>query len=90
MFQYQAAQTGQVTVTAAATQIVPAFPSRSGIVINNTGSTACYIGENANVTAATGFFLPGTAGASVSFSSTGAIYGITAGGSAVLSFLQTN
>jgi hypothetical protein len=90
MFQYQAIQTGQVTVTGTATQIVPAYSSRSGINIVNTGTTDVYIGENANVTITTGHLLPGTKGASVSFSTTGAVYGITSGASQVVTFLETN
>ena len=88
MFQFQAIQTNQVTVTGSATQIVPAYSSRSGIVIVNTGATTVYIGETAAVTTATGF--PVIAGTSVSFSTTGAVYGITSGGSCVCGFLETN
>lgn len=90
MFQYQAIQTGQVAVTGTATQIVPAYSSRSGISIENTGTVDVYIGENANVTVLTGYLLPGTKGASVSFSTTGAVYGITSGASATVAFLETN
>ena len=88
MFQYQAIQTGQATVTSAATQIVPQYSSRSGIVLLNTGSSTIYIGENNAVTTDTGY--PLLASTSVSFSTTGAIYGITATGSSVLGWLQTN
>jgi hypothetical protein len=90
MFQFQAFQTNQVTITGTATQIVAAFSSRSGIVITNLGTTDVYIGENANVTTSTGHLLPGTKGASLSFSTTGAIYGITGGSSQAVSYLQTN
>ena len=90
MFQYQAFQTGQVSVLGTATQIVAAYPSRSGIVITNLGTTDVYLGENANVTTATGHLLPGTKGASVSFATTGAIYGITSGSAQTVSYLQTN
>jgi hypothetical protein len=88
MFQFQAVQTGQVSVTGAATQIVPQYSSRSGIVIVNTGSTTTYIGENAAVTTATGF--PLLASTSVSLATTGALYGITSGGSNLLGWLETN
>lgn len=88
MFQFQAIQTGQVNVTAAATQIVAVYSSRSGIVLVNTGGTTTYIGENANVTTATGY--PLLASASVSFSTTGAVYGITSGGTNSIGYLQTN
>ena len=88
MFQFQAVQTGQATVTGVATQIVPAYPSRSGIVIINTGATTVYIGENASVTTSTGF--PLLASTSVSLATTGALYGITSGGSDIVGYLETN
>lgn len=90
MFQYSAFQTGQVTVTGIATQIVPAFSSRSGIVITNLGTTDVYLIENNQGTTSTGHLLPGTKGASVSFATTGAIWAITGGSSQAVSFLQTN
>ncbi len=90
MFQYQAFSTGQATATATATQIVAAFPSRSGITITNAGTTDVYIGENSSVTTTTGHLLTGTKGASLSFATTGAIYGVTSGGSATVTYLQTN
>ena len=79
---------GQQTCTAAATQIVGANAARSGIIITNTSTTAVYLGEAA-VTTLTGHYLPGVVGASVSLATTSAIYGITAGGSALCTFLQT-
>jgi hypothetical protein len=88
MFQFQAVQTGQVSVTGAATPIVTQYSSRSGITIVNTGATTVYIGENSSVTTATGY--PLVSGASVSFSTTGAIYGITSGGTNVCGYLETN
>lgn len=88
MFQYSAIQTGQTTVTGTATLIYAAYPSRSGIVLTNTGGTTTYIGENSGVTTVTGY--PLVAGASVSFQTTGAIYGITGGGSNLIGWLQTN
>ena len=47
-----------------------------------------YIGENTTVSSSTGY--PLLAGASVSFSTTGAVYGITAGTAATVGFLETN
>ena len=88
-FQNYPFSTGQATITATATPIVSANPARSGIVITNTGTTDVYLIENTNGTTSTGQLLPGTKGASIGFSTTGAIYGITAGGSAVITFLQT-
>lgn len=89
MFQNYPFTTGQATVTAAATLIVAANASRSGIVITNTGTTDVYIIENTAGTTSTGHLLTGTKGASVAFSTTGPIYGITGGGSATVTYLQT-
>jgi hypothetical protein len=86
MFQFQAIQTGQATITGTASQIVPQYSSRSGLTIVNTGSNTVYIGEAA-VTSATGY--PLLASASVSFSTTGAVFGVSSGGSTV-GWLQTN
>jgi hypothetical protein len=88
MFQYQAIQTGQVSVPTAATQIVGQYSSRSGLVLTNTGSVTVYIGENSGVTTSTGY--PLAASASVSFSTTGAVYGITGSSEATIGWLQTN
>lgn len=89
MFQNYPFSTGQATVTAAATQIVPANSSRSGLVITNTGTTDVYLIENSSGTTSTGHLLPGIKGASLGFTTTGAVYGITGGGTAVLTWLQT-
>jgi hypothetical protein len=90
MFQNYPFSTGQATVTGTATLIVAANSSRSGLVITNTSSTVdVYIIENTSGTTLTGQLLPGTKGASLAFTTTGAVYGITGGGSAVLTFLQT-
>lgn len=87
MFQNYPFSTGQATMTGAASQIVPANASRSGIVLTNTGATTVYVVENTAGTTATGY--PLAASASVAFSTTGAIYGITSGGSNVVGWLQT-
>lgn len=88
-FQNYPFSTGQVTVTGTATLIVAANHSRSGLVVTNNGTTDVYIIENVAGTTATGQLLPGSKGASLGFSTTNAVYGITGGGSAVLSWLQT-
>lgn len=90
MFQYQAFSTGQATITGTATLIAAALSSRSGITITNTGTTDVYIVENNQGTILTGHLLTGTKGASLSFATTGAIYGVTSGGSATVTYLQTN
>jgi hypothetical protein len=89
MFQNYPFSTGQVTVTAAATLIVAANAARSGLLITNTGTTVVYIIENTSGTASTGQYLAGSAGASLGFSTTEAVYGITGGGSATVTYLQT-
>jgi hypothetical protein len=89
LFQNYPFNTGQVAVTGTATLIVAANASRSGIQIENLGTTDVWIGENSSVTTSTGHLLVGTKGASVSFSTTGAIYGITSGASQSVSWLQT-
>ena len=87
-FQNYPFSTGQATITATASPIVPYNAARSGIVITNTDATnAIYIIENTAGTTGTGHYLP--AGASIGFSTTGAIYGITSGPSVVVTFLQT-
>ena len=88
-FQNYPFSTGQATVTGTATLIVAANSARSGLVITNTGTTDVYIVENTSGTTSTGQLLPGTKGASLGFSTTGAVYGITGGGTAVLTWLQT-
>lgn len=89
MFQSYPFTTKQVTVTSAATLISVANPSRSGIQIVNLGSNDVFIIENTSGTTSTGHLLPGTKGASISFSTTGAVYGITGGASQNISVLET-
>ena len=73
----------QVSATTSATAIVAARPARRTLTLENTGTTPVYLG-GAGVTAATGFLLPGVAGASVTFSYAGALYAITASGTAAV------
>lgn len=89
MFQNYPFNTGQATITGTATQIVPANASRSGIIITNLGTTDVYIIENNTGTTSTGDLLVGTKGATKAFTTTGAIWGITSGGSQTVSWLQT-
>ena len=89
MYQNYPFSTGQVTVTGTATLIVPANHDRSGLVITNASAVDVFIIENTSGTTATGQLLPGTKGASLGFTTTGAVYGITSGGSALVTFLQT-
>jgi hypothetical protein len=89
MFQNYPWSTGQSTLNGTASLIVAANPSRSGITINNTGTTPVYLVENSNGTVSTGYFLPGVVGASIGFATTAAIYGITSGASATVTYLVT-
>jgi hypothetical protein len=88
-FQFYPFKTSQVAVTGTATQIVAANAARSGISIENLGTTDVWLGENSAVTTSTGHLLLGTKGASVSFSTTGAVWGITSGASQSVSVLET-
>lgn len=88
-FQNYPYTTGQTAVLGTATQIVPANAARSGIQITNLGTTDVWLIENTSGTTSTGHLLLGAKGASVSFSTTGAIYGITSGASQTVSWLQT-
>jgi hypothetical protein len=88
MRQFCPFSTNQVSVGATATLIVAANASRSGLQITNIGNSDVYIGES-NVTPSTGHLLPTGKGNTVSFSNTTAVYGVTAGGSETVSFLET-
>jgi len=89
-FQNYPFSTGQAAVLNTATLIVAANAARSGITITNiTGTAPVYIIENTNGTTNTGHYLAGTAGASVSFSTTGAVYGIVSSTTQTVSYLQT-
>lgn len=88
-FQNYPFTTGQATVTGSVTLIVAKNAARSGLVITNTGTTDVYLVENTAGTTSTGQLLPGTKGASLGFSTTNAVYGVTSGGSAVLTWLST-
>ena len=80
--------TNQVTVTGTATEIVAENDGRLSVLITNLGTTAVYIGSNANVTTSTGQLLPGVVGASISIPTKSPVYGITSGGSQPVSFLD--
>jgi hypothetical protein len=75
----------QVTVTTTAIIIAPVRASRKGILIVNHGAVDVYIGAQ-GVTSSTGMLLVGTKGAWLNIESGGAIYAITASGSATISF----
>ena len=81
--------TGQGTATADMGTIVAARATRRALVVVNGGAVDMYLGAGTAVTATTGLLLTGTEGAAVSMKVTGAVYGITASGSAVYSYAET-
>lgn len=83
--------TGQVASSlspAAAVQIVAARSGRRSVTITNvTGSQPVYLGAS-GVTTATGFFLAGTVGASVTLPSTAAVFATAPTTAQTLSFIE--
>lgn len=75
----------QVSVTAVATQIVAANTARQSLTIVNQSSTDAYIGTSASVTTANGLLLAAGASA-VMLRYTGAVFGITASGTATIGY----
>jgi hypothetical protein len=71
-----------------ATQIVAARSGRQSLTVINTGSTAFYIGASSSVTAATGVLIPAGVGVSITLAYSGALYGVTASGTATLSVYE--
>lgn len=74
---------------AAATQIVAARSGRASVTITNiTGTQPTYLGPS-GVTTATGLFLAGAAGASVTISTAAAIFGTSPTAAQTLSVLES-
>lgn len=80
--------TNQVSVALTATQIVPARSGRGNITITNTGTNPVYIGVT-GVTPATGHLIPGVVGASFSFPTQSAVFGIATGTAQTVTYLET-
>ena len=82
--------TGQITITGSATQVVPANQDRLEVRITKVGVAAndIYLGCNSSVTTSSGHVLPGACGQTLTLTTTGAVFGITVGGSQVVSFLE--
>lgn len=74
----------QVSVGATATLIAALRSGRNSITVENTGTTAIYLGGS-GVTTSTGVLLPGVLGASITLNYSGALYGITTTGSQTVS-----
>jgi len=85
---YGGISNGQVTVAATATLIAAARPGRGAVTIVNHGTTNVFIGGDPNVTALNGVKLVGVDGASITLSAQSAIYGITASGSQIVSYVE--
>lgn len=75
--------TSQATIGTTATLIVAQRSGRDTVVVENTGTTAVYIGNSA-VTTSNGLLLPGVVGASIALETTDAVYGIVASGTQVV------
>jgi hypothetical protein len=75
--------TSQATVATTATLIVAQRSGRDTVVVENTGTTAVYLG-NSGVTTSNGLLLPGVVGASVALETTDAVYGVVASGTQVV------
>jgi hypothetical protein len=85
------AVSSQVTVAStttllAAARLVPTAP-RFRLTIVNHGTTAVFVGPS-GVTASTGQLLAGVAGQALTYQFTGALYGITASGTQVVSVME--
>ncbi len=75
----------QISVGAAATQIVAARAGRQTVTLINTGATAFYIGPSPSVAPATGVLIPAGVGVSITLAYCGALYGVTVSGTASVS-----
>jgi hypothetical protein len=75
----------QVSLSPAATQILASRLGRQTLTLINTGSTAFYIGPTSSVTPATGVLIPAGVGVSITLAYCGALYGVTASGTAAVS-----
>jgi hypothetical protein len=74
----------QVTIGTTATSLLAARAGRFGVLITNLGTTAVFLGI-AGVTTVNGALLPGVVGASKTIPVTGAVFGIVASGSQIVS-----
>lgn len=79
--------TGQITVAATATQVVPARAGRTDLKIINGATTDVFCGL-AGVTAATGVLLAGAKGQSISIPTSAAVFCIVASATEAVSFLE--
>ena len=78
----------QVTVAATATLISAARAARQVLIVVQTTTTPIYLGGS-GVTTSTGHLLPGVVGASIAIPFTGALYGIVATSTALVTVAET-
>lgn len=77
----------QVPVTTAATLVVAARAGRQSVTISSTSAVVFYVGGS-GVTVANGLYVAGTAGASVTLTTSAAVYAIGAA-NVTLSYLES-
>lgn len=77
----------QVDVTGTATLICAARATRRSVLVENLGTTDVYLGGS-GVTTTSGFLLVGTKGGMFTVPFTGAVYGITGGGTQRVAFSE--
>ena len=80
-------ETGQVSVTTAATKVVSARSNRRSLLIVQHGTNAVYLGKDNTVLATTGILLTGTAGTGISIPVTGEVWAI-AGATQTVSYIE--
>lgn len=80
--------TNQVSVAATATLVVAARAGRDSVTVENHGTTDVYVGSSSGVTTSTGILLPGTKGAAITLSYSGAVYAIVATGTQTVSYAE--
>lgn len=79
--------TGQVSVAATVTQVVPQRLGRGTIKITQLGTVAVFCGPT-GITVLTGDLLPGTVGASVIIPTSAAVFCISSGAAQSVSFME--
>ena len=80
-------ETGQISITTAATKIIEARSNRRSLLIVQHGTNAVYIGKNADVSTTTGVLLTGTAGTGIAIPTTGEVWAI-AGATQTVSYIE--
>lgn len=79
--------TGQVSVASTDTVVVASRAGRAAVNVVNHGTTDVFLGAT-GVSITTGVLLAGVVGANITVPTSGAVYGITAGGTQTVSFME--